>query len=335
MATNSSLPDTTFKVLEAEAYYRHLAALLPRAKKRIVIAAMTVLWGDKTGVLLAEVGKAFERGVQVHILLDVFTRLGTGAQDGRKVFREQWRKTVATLDDFRKKGARVDMVGKIGLNPFKGRYHAKVTVIDDDCFAFGGINFVDIAFANHDFMLHTTNVDLADCLAQLIDRIGRAYVALPDGEVPLGDNTTILFDGGRPKHSIIYERALQLTRQSERVWFVSQMAPSGPLARALKATDAVVYFNRPEQVVEAVARWAQAFDQQRYRTVNAFRGQEYIHAKYMLFELFDGTKALITGSNNFSYRGIAFGTQEIAIYSTDTGLWNHLYKFINQHINPA
>lgn len=335
VTTSNPLPDTAFEVLEAEAYQRKLATLLPRAQKRIVIAAMGMLWGDKTGPLLTEVGKALDRGVKVHILFDIFTRLGTGVPGGRQVFRQQWQKTVAAFDEFRQKGARVDMVGKLGLNPFKGRCHVKITVVDDDCFTFGGVNFVDSAFTNHDFMLHASDADLADCLTQLVGRIGHAHIAMPNGEVPLGKDAAILFDGGRPKHSVIYDRAVQLTQEAERVWFVSQMAPSGPLANVLHATDSSIYFNRPENMTETLPSWAQAFDQQRYRTVNQYTLQNYIHAKFMLFELFDGSKALITGSNNFSYRGIVFGTQEIALYSTDTRLWNRLHKFINQHINPA
>lgn len=323
----------TFDLLDANTYVQRLANHISQAKKRIVIASMAVLWGDKTGTLFAEIDKALARGVNVHILLDAYTRTGLGFNGTKQLFRQRLQKTEAIFKDIQKKGARVDLVGKIGINPFKGRCHVKITVVDDDCFSFGGINFVDQAFVNHDYMLHTHNADLADCLAQLVGRIGRAKLPLPDAEVPLGSHSSILFDGGKPKHSIIYERATILARQAERVWFVSQMAPSGPLAHALKAANATCYFNRPEQVTHTIASWALAFDQQRYRIVNHYYGHDYIHAKFILFELYDGSKALITGSNNFSYRGVAFGTQEIALYSTDKQLWQQLVDFTNKHIS--
>lgn len=332
MAINT-LPQTKLSVVETQKYYDQLTELLPRAKKRIVLVSMCVLWGDKTGPLLQEIEKAMDRGVRVHVLLDVYTRLGLGAKESKQSFQKHFAQTLDFLKSIQQKGARIDIVGKIGLNPFKGRYHLKLTVVDDVCFSFGGVNFVDSAFTNHDYMCYGKNAALGDCLEQIATRIGNARVALSDGEVPIGEEASVLFDGGKPRHSTIYERATELARQAKHIWYVSQMAPSGALAQAMRNTTSSCYFNRPEQILEAPARYAVAFDQQRYRTKNNYRGDRYIHAKFMLFELHDGTKALVSGSNNFSWRGVAFGTQEIALYSENVALWEQLQSFIKNHVS--
>lgn len=325
---------TPFKLLEGEDYFQALLKKLPKAKSRIVLAAMIIVWGEKTDAVFAELDKALQRGVRVHVLLDTYTRLqyAVGSKIPKNVMRLRLKKTFALLEELRKKGARVDYVGKLGINPYKGRCHVKITVIDDDSYSFGGMNFMDENFENSDYMLHTGSPEVADCLEQLADRIGSHSGAMPDAEVALTSADSILFDGGQQGSSIIFERAVILADQAKKVYFVSQMAPSGALAHALNETDTAYYFTRPEQM-PAPNSWGQAFDQQRYRIANKYQLPSYIHAKFMLFELQNGEKALLTGSNNFSWRGVAYGTKEIAIYSTDPHLWKQLFNFFKEHIS--
>ena len=327
-----TLPGIHFKVIDAGNYYDQLLKTLPKAKTRIVLAAMGVLWGEKTDAVFHELEKALVRGVQVHILLDAYTKFAATKPGQPRSMRLRYKKTVLLLEDLQQKGARVSAFGKLGFNPFKGRCHVKITVVDDHCFSFGGVNFTDESFTNSDYMLYAQNTQLADCLEQLVKRISGPNHPLPDAEVALANNQSILFDGGEPGHSIIYDRALELSAQAKKVWYVSQMTPNNKLIQALQQTDTTYFFNLPAYM-EVPASWGQAFDQQRFRIVNSYAGQTYIHAKFMLFELHDGQRALISGSNNFSYRGVAFGTQEIAVYSTSNKLWHQLHDFITQHIS--
>lgn len=325
---HDALPGPKFVLKDSQEYYDDLLKKLPKAKERIVIAAMILLWGEKTDALFMEIEKALQRGVRVHVLLDNFTRLGTSNPGlNRSALRVQLKKTFLLLERFKELGAKTTIVGKIGMNPFKGRCHVKVTIIDNNVYSFGGVNFSDLYFTHSDYMLHTNDEDVADCLEQLVTHLANAPTFLPDAEVAFGMGETILFDGGEPRHSLIYGRALELATESRQVYFVSQMAPSGALAQALRKVNTKYYFNRPEQM-PAPARWGQAFDQQRYHIPNSYSRSEFIHAKFMLFELHDGTHVVLSGSNNFSYRGVAFGTKELALYSTDKKLWQALYKFI-------
>jgi len=66
---------TDFTLLEAEDYYQTLLKEVPKAKKRIVLAAMVVLWGERTAPIFVMLQDALARGVTVTILLDNYTRL--------------------------------------------------------------------------------------------------------------------------------------------------------------------------------------------------------------------------------------------------------------------
>ncbi len=305
---------------------------IPKAKKRVVLAAMILLSGPKIDELLAVVRGAVQRGVTVHVHLDSYNKTPVPHLDLPKNQRsKRMKSTYLQLEALQAMGARITHFGRVGINPYRGRCHVKITVIDDQVFSFGGINLRDDDMSRADFMLHAKDKSLADCLEQLIERISRQQPPLPDGEVALQNGDSILFDGGQPKRSLIYTRACQLASQSKRIYSVTHYVPSGQLARLMTQANTTFYFSRPEQL-PAPESWGQAFDEQRYRLHNSYQAPGFMHAKFILFELADGSKALISGSHNFTYRGVAFGTQEIALQSTNEELWQQLYQFMETRI---
>ncbi len=320
-----------FKLLTTDQYYESLLTEIPGAKRRVVISAMVVLWGKRTAAIFSLLEKALSRGVHVTVLLDKYTRLTYLHQLG-KGGSKRLRQTDDVLAKLRDAGAHVYTFGKLGLIPQKGRCHVKITVVDNRWYSFGGVNFIDEAFNNADYMLTGENAQIANRLAEMVDLIATSRPPLFDNETRINDHGSILFDGGQARHSIIYERACELASQSKRVWFTSQMTPSGQLARLLHETKATVYTNAPE-VMGTLEGAAQAYDMQKYRIKNAYKGHQYVHAKVMLFELASGKKALLSGSHNFSYRGVEFGTQEIALQSTDPKLWELLHDFIQKNVS--
>lgn len=321
-------------VVPAEEYFQMLLREVPRAKKRIVLAAMVLVWGERTAPIFIMLQDALARGVRVTVLLDNFTRLTY--LNGLKPVATRTKRikqTFTALKELAGKGAHIYTVGKVGFPPHKGRCHIKVTVIDNHSFSFGGVNFVDQAFKLHDYMLHSEKPEVADCLEQLVDRVGKAKASLNDGEVAFGSDS-VLFDGGKRKQSIIYDRAVELASTATRAWYVSHLVPSGKLATALNKIDTAFYYNRPEQMIVPDS-WAQAYDEQKHRVSNRYEGKNPIHAKFILFEQKDGEKVLLSGSHNFSYRGVSFGTKEIALCSTNQKLWNELRTFIKTHITKS
>ncbi|HSX32038.1 MAG TPA: phospholipase D-like domain-containing protein [Candidatus Saccharimonadales bacterium] len=332
MKTKKAAPkqQAELQVLAADNYHAALVKAITKAKKRVVLAAMVVVWGERTAPVFEAVKEAVQRGVQVTILLDNYTRLSSRYHLQPRITRnERIERTFKTLEELSSLGATIHCFGKIGIVPYKGRCHVKISVIDDTFFSFGGVNLVDQDFGQQDYMMQGTNAATAAQLDNLVRQIGTQVPPLPDSETSLTGNNTMLFDGGRQGHSIIYERACELVAHAKRVYYVSQYTPSGHLAELMHETETTCYYNRPEQLAVPDA-WAQAFDQQRYRIDNTYTGASYIHAKFILAELKSGQYASICGSHNFSYRGVAFGTQELALYSTDKAIWNQLHAFMKQ-----
>ncbi len=323
--------EETIDFLMAADYFDQLVVGIPRAKKRIVIHAMTILWGPTTGIFVPLLEDALERGVKVTIVGDYYSKFYANKPSfARKNTSPKWSYTRAMNYRLEDAGAKIIYIGKIGLNPYKGRTHSKATIIDDDVYTFGGVNFTSDSFDNHDYMLHLKSPVLAGYIENLVTKIASGK-PLKDISKKINKHTTLLFDSGSPGKSIIYETACDVVSKAQNVYFVSQMCPSGRLAKEISQTDYECYFIRASQA-DAPANFALLFDKARYHMTNLYKGKRYIHAKYILCEYADGSKHIVSGSNNFSWRGIAYGTKEIAIHSTDPKLWDVFFQFTHSHI---
>lgn len=319
------------RFITATDYLAALQQALPQAKKRIVIHAMVVLWQPHTETLLPLLRDALERGVELRIVGDLYSKFHSNMPKFvRGDHGPRWGHTIAINSELQSLGAHVTYVGKIGLNPFKQRCHSKITIIDDQVFSFGGVNFYSGAFAFHDYMLTTTSKALADRLYALVRDIEK-YPRMTDFADPIDPDNTILFDGGSPGTSVIYDTACNIVAEAKKVYYVSQMCPSGELAKLINKTDNACYFVRPNQA-DTPSNIALIFDRARFGITNRYKGKQYIHAKFILTEGHDGSRHIVSGSNNFSWRGIAYGTKEIAIHSTDEKLWQVFYDYMQAEI---
>jgi cardiolipin synthase len=316
----------------AKDYYKALLTGIPKAQKRVIIHAMDVRWGPQVEVFIPLLLDAVKRGLEVRVVGDVYSKFQANLPQLRRADSNNWRYMTRINNRLRNGGVQIAFTGKIGLNPFSGRTHSKVTIIDDHIFTFGGVNFSDSSFTNADYMLSMRDPILADRLHRLLRTIEKDEPGpLPDLEEQLGGLATLLFDGGRPKVSVIYETACRLAASARKVYYVSQMCPSGRLAKFINAADNECYFIRPHQA-DPPANLALIIDRARFKVKNRYTGTSYIHAKFILTEDKNGSKHIISGSNNFSWRGIAYGTKEIAIHSTDPALWQQFYDFLQTEI---
>src|SRR5689334_5589878 len=135
--TSSVAAHSPFHILEGEEYYRALLTQIPKATKRIVLASMIVLAGPDTDKVFELIKAAIGRGVRVHILLDNYTRLPLVYRlEPASSKPPRLKRTFKLLDELKEMGARVSYVGKLGLQPYRGRCHVKVTVIDDYVYSF-------------------------------------------------------------------------------------------------------------------------------------------------------------------------------------------------------
>jgi cardiolipin synthase len=318
------------ELIQASDYFQALISEIPKAKKRIVIHAMVILWGPRTEILVPLLKDALAKGVEVLIVGDYYSKFQANRP---KIIRvtPKWSHTRAINYGLEAMGAHITYISKVGLNPYKGRCHSKITIIDDTAYTFGGVNFSDTSFDNYDYMLRLKDKATTDQLHELVLTIEKDRII--DNVVnPLpGIAGDLLFDGGASGSSIIYDTACKVVAGAEKVYYVSQMCPSGRLAKYIESTENYCYFIRPSQT-DTPANLALMVDKARYGIKNLYKGKGYIHAKFILCEYADGSKHLLSGSNNFSWRGIAYGTREIAIHSTDPKLWQQLYDYMNKTI---
>ena len=120
-------------------------------------------------------------------------------------------------------------------------------------------------------------------------------------------------------------------RSAKRVWYVSQFAPSGQLARLIhQSKTEIVAFNTARtatSLLDAVGYRALNY---RFQAYNQYQGDRKIHAKYIVAEQADGRLVSLTGSHNFNATGVRFGTQETAILTYDQSLGQQLIHYARQ-----
>lgn len=320
------------RFVPATEYYEQLVLRIPKAKKRVVIHAMVVLWQPpQTEKILGLLYDALERGVEVRIVGDMYSKFQANMPKFvRGTKSPKWGYNLAHNSTLQSKGAHIKYVGKLGFNPYKQRCHSKITIIDDVSYTFGGVNFSADSLTFYDYMLECDSQKLADRLYLLVRDIEQ-YPRLADVTEKIDTNSTLLFDGGTPGDSVIYDAACDIIANAKKVYYVSQMSPSGRLAKLIAQTDNECYFTRPTQA-DPPTSLSILVDSARYGITNKYKGKMYIHAKCILCEGKDGSKWLISGSNNFSWRGIAYGTKEIALLSSDPALWQTFYEYIQREI---
>jgi|JRYG01.1.fsa_nt_gb cardiolipin synthase len=321
-----------FTLRETDEYYQTLLQTVRHAKKTINIASFDLIYDYKTKELLDAVVTAAKRGVHVTITADVYTfheirRKHFGPIDTNHISGKNIRKYV---DKLRQEGGKFVWLGETNvLNPYKNRNHQKWSIIDDEVFCFGGINMYDAGLKNNDFMLHTHDRDLANFLRQEHERIIQNTNAYLGNTYQIDDTSTCYLDAAEPHASIIYRHACTLAQKSVAATYVSQYYPTGKLGRLLKKTKSRYYINRPSHM-RGLAKYMIIFDSLRCRIENSYHKKRYLHAKFIIFTMKDGSKVALTGSHNFSYAGVRYGTVEIAMKTTNTHTINQLENFIQK-----
>ncbi|HET9411893.1 MAG TPA: phospholipase D-like domain-containing protein [Candidatus Saccharimonadales bacterium] len=326
MAADSSKSGAPFRVIAASEYPQVLARHIKNAKKSIILAALVLRTGSAMAQILDAVMAAARRGVMVDIIADPY-----GLHDASRpehvpigTFKEECRRTLEFCSDIQRLGGAVHWTKPLGVIPYKGRFHAKAAIVDDHVFSFGGINLDDSSFDNIDYMLYTQSAHIAAVLTKVLLHSD----PLHNSTQKLDAKNTLLFDAGIPGESIIYSQACHLAEQARSVQYLSLMCPTGRLAEILKQKKADCYFVPPWHLGVTMADVAQQWDNWVTHVPNLYEGTQKIHAKCMLFDMPDGAKVALTGSHNFSWRGVAFGTQELALQSADPNLWQRLQDVI-------
>lgn len=317
-------------------YAADAAAEIRKAKKRVVFLAMVAFDDDMSRELFGEMATAARRGVSVDVAADIFTYTESGqAIFPIRYYDKKTSRATNTRRNLIKSGAKFTWLGRSHMTLFSGRTHSKWCIVDDTVYSFGGINYFTGGLTNNDYMFKIEDKKIADALVAEHDRI--KHVDSRDTtyrshslETSLG---TILFDGGLVGESIIYRHATALAHLASKVTIVSQYCPTGKLARALRQPDKKVelYFNPPENapfVNKMLIKMGMATS----RLKTLYVKSQYLHAKFALFEMPDGSKVAITGSHNLNWNGVLFGTREVALETKDPRILKQLEKFLDNQV---
>jgi cardiolipin synthase len=314
-------------------YVQQATELVNQAQKRVFLISMVVADHPATQELIAAIKAAARRGVYVTVTADIFT---FGEVSGGflpiRYYSPRFKEVTAMVKSLKAAGVHFQWLGRSRMTLLSGRTHSKWCVIDDDCFVFGGVNLYQEGVAeNTDYMFRLHNNKLADRLAYEQERIikaERTSTNYPSVTYELEGND-VLIDGGIIAQSVIYRRAIELAREAAHITFVSQYCPTGKLARILKKKNVDLYFNRPERA-STLNKLLIRLSMFSSGLTTLYTKEPYLHAKFILFTMQDGSKVAITGSHNFAYTGVLFGTREIALETSDDAVITQLESFYKQ-----
>lgn len=326
---------TKTTLLLAKDYINDVTQEIQKAKQRVCIVSLALSDDDLTHEFIVAVVDAAKRGVAVSIAVDTFTFSEFGGYFSLfKRWKARSRAAVVLANTFKEAGVTFRWLGGgYKFNPFAGVTHIKWCIVDDTVYCFGGVNLYQEGIEHTDYMLKLTDVHLAGELAEEQKEITKADMSFSryDGFYKPLEFGTVYIDNGDRGNSIIYKRACELADEAKAVIFVSQYCPSGRLAEILKRKRASVYFNQPKNT-SIYTRLFILMASFRYGLKSRYNRSNYLHAKFILFKMHDGTKIALTGSHNFSYTGVNFGTREVDLETSDQQTYAQLEDFFKKYV---
>lgn len=322
------------QILSPREYVAEATELINKATSRVSLIAMVIADHPETTELIAALKHAAERGVLVTVAADIFTYGEvSGGFVPLRYYSAGSRQATTMAKSLKAAGVHFEWLGRNHALIVTGRTHSKWCVVDDTSFVFGGVNLYDQGIKNSDFMFKISDKKLADRLHEEQKRIHyaeRSFTNFTSSRMKLPQGTA-LFDGGVMGHSVIYQHAVALAKKASHATFVSQYCPTGRLGRILKKKNADFYFNLPQnapgfnRILIKLSMLATGI-QTKYTHKN------YLHAKFIIFTMPDGTKTAITGSHNFAYTGVLFGTREVALQTSDPDIIAQLEEFYKKSV---
>jgi phosphatidylserine/phosphatidylglycerophosphate/cardiolipin synthase-like enzyme len=305
------------KLLHYDQFLPELMTALQRAKRSITISVMVAYVDAVTEPYFEEILAALRRGVKVKIYLDRYSR--TWRSENVIKYIKYGIKNRTYLKKMQDLGAEVVWLGRVGLNPFHGRIHQKVYLIDKTAYI-GGINF---AFEQPKNDLMVKIVD-----DKLVRRVGAWLRQLQTGRdishcrYQVDQQTTVIFDPAG--QDLIYSQLCRLAKAAREVKISSRMCPSGPVMDIL-ATKNTKYFFNPMRNMAPTTQLAIWLDRRHYHIKNSYGGRKYLHAKCALFD----NQKVIVGSENFNYRGIKWRATEMAIVTSQPSVVTSVERFFH------
>lgn len=324
----------TPKLLLPDQYLRDATQKIREAKERVCILAMVIRGDNSTGDIVEALTDAAKRGVKVEIAADVFTYAEiNGFIFPNKYLSRRSRDTNRMTKTLTKSGAKFTWLGASSMIILTGRTHSKWCIVDNTVYTFGGVNLYEEGITNTDYMFRIESKELADKLVGEYSNLTHANnhgYGYRSHTFKFGEDE-VLIDSGLFADSVIYRRICRLAKQSSHVLFVSQYCPSGKLSRLLKKTNSELYFNSPKNATLTNKVWIRS-NMIATGNKSKYTRDNYLHAKFIIFTLKDGSKVAVTGSHNFANSASLLGTREIVLQSRDPKIISQLEDFFVKHV---
>ena len=219
--------------------------------------------------------------------------------------------------------------------PFLNRNHIKMYVIDERIAWIGGLNLFDAAFENIDLMVKTDNEKIITALLNQFEKVNKNRNS-DNYSVEFGNDYSLYVDVGKHGKSIIYDKAIDLIKEAKKnILFMSQYVPDGPLLgeliKASKRDIAITVITSSdkdalfEHYPSKLTYLYFKFIIKRYPNIKLINLKKHMHIKLLMVD----NKLAITGSNNLTFSGVLFGTEEIMLKISDMNLLGQLEKFIS------
>jgi len=327
------------KLILPREYVLEATERIRTSKHRVALLVTTLVEGGATDELVDALCSAAKNGVNVSVGVDTFTYTELqGSYIPNSTRSSRVKDAMATAKRLKDAGVTFTWLGRLSTLAFAGRTHIKWCVVDNTVYSFGGVNLHYKNLDNKDLMLRFENEALASRIIAEHERIiasdqrGHAYRSHRFGD----DDNMVLLDGGFLGDSIIYRRVCHWAEQAKHIVLVSQYCPTGKLSRLLKKTDSELYFNSVQNarnhsdgtLNRAVIKLGMFLTNQQTK----YTHEAYLHAKFIIFTLEDGSKVAITGSHNFVRGGVLLGTREVALETTNKKVIAQLEHFFKQHV---
>ncbi|MGH7195647.1 MAG: phospholipase D-like domain-containing protein [Candidatus Saccharimonadales bacterium] len=330
-----------FSFLNRAEYFAELAENISRLKSggRATVATMAFM-PDEPAVakILRELCVAAKRGVAASLAVDAQIFLINDKKipgplfyfkELPKVMPPTFKRKLKVIKDLRAAGVKVAVTNKPArplVNPFSGRSHIKLAVINDLVYV-GGCNLTHSE--DIDLMVRLSDAKIADWLYDFEQGLDeqpsrKGVMGGQDVTLDIDNQTKILIDAGVRRQSIIYENALRLIDEAEKSLIITcQFFPNSMTAKRLLAAHrrgvkVQIYYNHPSQhglhrplhrlvVMPEKLRMPPEFFENELP-----KGANYLHAKLLASE-----KEAMVGSHNYLRAGVNFGTAETALLSRD------------------
>ncbi len=323
-----------FQLLDSEEYVQDATKAISLARNRISLLTMIMCYDESTADFFDAIAAAKARGVTVTTSLDTFTYAELG---GHFRFHSQFSKKINAIallkKKFRAAGIKLNWLGSYAPILISGRTHGKWLVVDDTVYTFGGVNLYEFGIHSTDYMFKVTDKSLAD---RLVDEHARILSSSKNGRLygshSFGDDTSqVLIDGGIIGDSIIYRRVCKLATEAAHITYVSQYCPTGKIGHLLKKNDTKLYFNPWNQANSLNSLFIRV-ESKLTGLRTSYTRSGYIHGKFIIYTMPDGSKIAITGSHNFAQGGVWLGTREIALETRDPHVIKQLEQFVKNYI---